>query len=203
MQRSLKRLLCGTMIFALVVPATAIAQTQNQTRERPGRTRPAKKPQAQRPTRPERPARPTRPTRPSPTRPERPTRPETKPTRPVTKPARPTRPVTKPAPTRPVTKPVVRPTRPVHRPGYRPAHVRRIHVSVFRYPRGYHYRRYRTGLILPHIFLSNLYYYNNWYDLGFGPPPRGYVWVRYGPDLLLVNRRTGRIVDVIYGVFYW
>jgi len=38
--------------------------------------------------------------------------------------------------------------------------------------------------------------------LGLGPPPHGFVWVRYGPDLLLVNRRTGRIVDVIYGAFY-
>ena len=195
MKRSLKRLLCGTMIFALIAPATAIAQMQNQTRERPGKTWPAKKPQAQRPTRPERPARPTRPARPSPTRPERPTRP-----RPPEN-VRPSRPVTRPTPTRP-TRPVVRPTRPAHRPGYRPSHVRRIHVSVFHYPRGYHYRRYRTGLVLPHIFLSSLYYYNNWYDLGFGPPPHGYVWVRYGPDLLLVKRRTGRIVDVIYGVFY-
>jgi Ni/Co efflux regulator RcnB len=34
-----------------------------------------------------------------------------------------------------------------------------------------------------------------------GRPPKGYRWVRYGPDLLLVNVRTGRISDVIYGAF--
>jgi len=26
--------------------------------------------------------------------------------------------------------------------------------------------------------------------------------VRYGPDLLMVSIRTGRIADVIYGAFY-
>ena len=52
------------------------------------------------------------------------------------------------------------------------------------------------------MFLSNAYYFNDWNLLGLGPPPYGYVWVRYGPDLLLVDRRSGRIADVIYGAFY-
>jgi Ni/Co efflux regulator RcnB len=29
----------------------------------------------------------------------------------------------------------------------------------------------------------------------------GYQWVRYGPDLLLVDIATGQVVDVRYGVF--
>lgn len=86
--------------------------------------------------------------------------------------------------------------------GYRPAHVQRVRATTYRYPRGYSYRRYRSGSILPSIFRSRAYYYTNWYDLGFGPPPPGYAWVRYGPDLLLVNIYTGRIRDVAYGVFY-
>ncbi|HEX3422952.1 MAG TPA: RcnB family protein [Sphingomicrobium sp.] len=73
---------------------------------------------------------------------------------------------------------------------------------MFHYPRGYSYRRWGIGAILPHIFLSNYYYWNDWSALGLLPPPPGYVWVRYGPDLLLVNRYTGRISDVIYGAFY-
>jgi Ni/Co efflux regulator RcnB len=89
-----------------------------------------------------------------------------------------------------------------HRPGFRPPHFRPIHGPVFHYPRGYRYRRWSIGLLLPGLFLSNAYYYNDWYGLGFGPPPPGYRWVRYGPDLLLVNIRTRRIADVIYGVFY-
>lgn len=86
--------------------------------------------------------------------------------------------------------------------GYHPAHFQRVHAAAFSYPRGYRYRRWSIGLILPHIFLSPSYYYTDWYDLGFGPPPPGYAWVRYGPDLLLVNIYTGRIRDVVYGVFY-
>jgi Ni/Co efflux regulator RcnB len=73
---------------------------------------------------------------------------------------------------------------------------------MFRYPRGYSYRRWGIGAFLPHIFLSNYYYWNDWSALGLLPPPPGYVWVRYGPDLLLVNRYTGRVADVIYGAFY-
>jgi len=91
--------------------------------------------------------------------------------------------------------------RPPHRPGFRPPHFRPIHGPVFHYPRGYRYRRWAIGLLLPRLFLSNTYYYNNYYGLGFGPPPAGYRWVRYGPDLLLVNTRTRRISDVVYGVF--
>jgi Ni/Co efflux regulator RcnB len=86
--------------------------------------------------------------------------------------------------------------------GYRPARVHRVHATVFHYPRGYHYRRWNSGSILPRVFLSRYYYYPSWYDLGFGPPPPGYQWVRYGPDLLLVNVYTGRIRDVAYNVFY-
>jgi Ni/Co efflux regulator RcnB len=86
--------------------------------------------------------------------------------------------------------------------GYHPARVQRVHASAFRYPRGYHYRRWNAGSILPRLFLSSAYYYPSWYNLGFGPPPPSYQWVRYGPDLLLVNGYTGRIRDVVYNVFY-
>lgn len=33
-------------------------------------------------------------------------------------------------------------------------------------------------------------------------PPPDAVWVRYGPDALLVDRMTGEIIRVQYGVFY-
>ncbi|MDF2387515.1 RcnB family protein, partial [Nostoc ellipsosporum NOK] len=90
-----------------------------------------------------------------------------------------------------------------HRPGIgRPPNFRPIHRPPFVYPRGYHYQRWSIGGLLPLLFLSNNYYYDGWYDLGLGAPPPGYRWVRYGPDLLLVNVRTRRVVDVIYGAFY-
>ena len=90
-----------------------------------------------------------------------------------------------------------------YRPGAgRPPSFRPIHGYPYRYPRGYRYRRWSVGLLLPAIFLTSAYYYDNYYALGLGGPPYGYRWVRYGPDLLLVELGSGRIVDVIYGAFY-
>ena len=33
-------------------------------------------------------------------------------------------------------------------------------------------------------------------------PPWGYEWVRYGPDAVLIDVRTGQILQVRYGVFW-
>jgi len=79
---------------------------------------------------------------------------------------------------------------------------RAIRGPAFHYPPGFQYRHWTTGLILPPIFLSSPYYYDEYAPLGLGAPPAGYRWVRYGPDLLLVNIATGRIADVVDGVFY-
>lgn len=84
----------------------------------------------------------------------------------------------------------------------RPPGFQRYRAPAFYYPRGYGYRRWTPGLILPSIFLGSAYYWNDWGPLGVGAPPPGYHWVRYGPDLLLVSWRSGRIADVIYGAFY-
>ena len=60
----------------------------------------------------------------------------------------------------------------------------------------------RSGMLLPSLFLGSAYVIHNYWDLGVEAPPPGYYWVRYGPDLLLVQRGTRRIADVIYGAFY-
>jgi Ni/Co efflux regulator RcnB len=73
---------------------------------------------------------------------------------------------------------------------------------TFRYPPGFAYRRWLSGALLPPVFLSGAYFYNDYTALGLGPPPPGYRWIRNGPDLLLVNIATGRIVDVVDGAFY-
>jgi Ni/Co efflux regulator RcnB len=92
---------------------------------------------------------------------------------------------------------------PQYRPGMgRPPQFRPIHGSAFRYPPGFRYRRWSVGLLLPSLFLGSNYYYDSYRDLGVGAPPPGCRWVRYGPDLLLVDVRTRRVVDVIYGAFY-
>jgi Ni/Co efflux regulator RcnB len=77
-----------------------------------------------------------------------------------------------------------------------------IRGPIFRYPSGYAYRRWTIGAFLPSLFLSSSYYYDDWRTAGIGAPPPGRRWVRYGSDLLLVNIRTRRVEDVVYGVFY-
>jgi Ni/Co efflux regulator RcnB len=75
-------------------------------------------------------------------------------------------------------------------------------MGAFRYPPGFAYRRWSYGQNLPFLFLTSAYFFNNYAALGLDPPPYGYQWVRYGPDLLLVELRTGRIADVVYGAVY-
>ena len=67
---------------------------------------------------------------------------------------------------------------------------------------GWAYRRWAVGGILPPLFLVRDYWYADWAALGLAAPEPGFQWVRYGPDLLLVNVSTGQVVDVAYGVFY-
>lgn len=119
-------------------------------------------------------------------------------TRPTPPHDRPVAPPPRPQPGRPV------PGRPPeHRPGAgRPPNFHPVHGRPFRYPPGYHYRRWSIGLVLPSLFFAAPYYYDNYWGLGVGAPPPGFRWVRYGPDLLLVDMRTRRIRDVIYGAFY-
>ena len=85
---------------------------------------------------------------------------------------------------------------------YRGHAINRVHVAPFVYPAGWNYRRWAVGAILPPLFLVSAYYYADWAVLGLAAPEPGFQWVRYGPDLVLVNVTTGQIVDVVYGAFY-
>ncbi len=78
----------------------------------------------------------------------------------------------------------------------------RAHAPAYRYPHGYGYRRWSEGSRLPRLFLSQSYFFTDYSIFGFGPPPYGDQWVRYGPDLLLVDIQSGEVVYVIYGAFY-
>ena len=106
-----------------------------------------------------------------------------------------------PQPHPPSPRPPV-PNGPYRPGGGRPQNFRPVPGPRWRYPPGYHYRRWNPGLILPFVFLTSAYFYDDYWRIGLAGPPYGYRWVRYGPDLLLVEIRTGRIVDAIYGAFY-
>jgi Ni/Co efflux regulator RcnB len=80
--------------------------------------------------------------------------------------------------------------------------VNRVRGPAFHYPMGWSYRYWTVGDILPALFLTSTYYYDDVSALGLNVPPPGYRWVRYGSDLLLVNLRTGTVEQGAYGVFY-
>jgi Nickel/cobalt transporter regulator len=77
-----------------------------------------------------------------------------------------------------------------------------VRISPFIYPPGYAYRRWAVGSVLPPFFLAPNYYYSDWATLGLDPPPPGTQWVRYGPDLLLVDVASGNVIEVVPDVFY-
>jgi Nickel/cobalt transporter regulator len=77
-----------------------------------------------------------------------------------------------------------------------------VHISPFIYPPGYGYRSWAVGAVLPPLFLAPQYYYSDWATLGLDPPPPGAQWVRYGPDLLMVDIATGNVIESVPGAFY-
>ena len=91
----------------------------------------------------------------------------------------------------------------VARPIYHPGtwNRARIHAGVYHYPHGYAYSRWAVGRPLPRAYLASAYYYSGYHALGLAAPPANFQWVRYGPDLMLVNVGTGNVVDIRYGVF--
>ena len=79
---------------------------------------------------------------------------------------------------------------------------RRFRLGEYRWPRGFSYRRWTYGEFLPSIFFGENYWLYDYNDYGLGYPPPGTAWVRYGPDALLIDRYSGQIIEVVYGVFY-
>ena len=113
--------------------------------------------------------------------------------------------------------PSIQPVRPgpggYRPPGYRPLPPRgsqfwhrgqyygRIRGPAFAYPPGWRYRQWGIGMRLPPVLFGPGYIFPGWGPLGLQAPAPGYAWVRFGPDLLLVNQVTGEVEDVVYGVF--
>ena len=76
-----------------------------------------------------------------------------------------------------------------------------VHAGAYHGPHGYAYRRWTVGHALPRAYLAPTYYYRDYAALGLYAPQAHFQWIRYGPDLVLVDVRTGNIADIRYGVF--
>lgn len=68
-------------------------------------------------------------------------------------------------------------------------------------PEGWYFRRWVFGMVLPTFFWTRQYWIENYWEFGLPDPPYGYVWVRYGDDALLVNVRSGYILQTVYDLF--
>lgn len=84
---------------------------------------------------------------------------------------------------------------------------RKSHRDVFRRgayagPRGYRYRPVVVGYQFAPGYYSNRYWIGNPATYRLGRPAANQRWVRYGNDVVLVNIRNGRVVQV-YRDFFW
>jgi hypothetical protein len=75
------------------------------------------------------------------------------------------------------------------------------HWQPYHRPNGWYYRRWVYGMVLPSLFWTQDYWINDYWDFDLPDPPYGYVWVRYGDDAMLVNVRTGFVLQVEYDLF--
>jgi Ni/Co efflux regulator RcnB len=70
------------------------------------------------------------------------------------------------------------------------------------YGRGYGYNRFSIGIYLDSLFYSNRYWINDPWQYRLPQAYGSYRWVRYYDDVLLIDTRTGYVVDVINN-FFW
>lgn len=85
---------------------------------------------------------------------------------------------------------------------YRDRDRTRFHIGIYIDPFGYQYRNWQLGWRVPARYYATRYWINDpsYYRL---PPVGGpYRWIRYHDDVLLIDLRTGRVLDVIRD-FFW
>lgn len=78
----------------------------------------------------------------------------------------------------------------------------RYRIGGYRAPYGYYVRTWGFGEFLPRGWFAQDYWIGDFLDFGLPYPPPGYEWVRVGGDALMVDRYTGRIVQVVRGIFW-
>ena len=79
---------------------------------------------------------------------------------------------------------------------------RRFHWKPYVRPHGWYSHRWVFGERLPFFFWTHDYWLTDWWMFGLPIPPFGCEWVRVGDDAILIDTRTGEILQVVYGVFW-
>jgi Ni/Co efflux regulator RcnB len=79
---------------------------------------------------------------------------------------------------------------------------RHFSAGAYRQPQGYRQRHWSYGQRLPGGYYARNYWITDYLAYSLFAPPDGLVWVRVGPDALLIDQYSGEIIQVDYGVFY-
>jgi Ni/Co efflux regulator RcnB len=80
--------------------------------------------------------------------------------------------------------------------------IRHYHAGAFVAPNGYPYTRYELGARMPAVLLGDDSLVLTGYSTyALTAPPFGLTWIRVGNDALLVDRKTGEVVETDYGLF--
>ncbi|MBU6266554.1 MAG: RcnB family protein [Sphingomonadales bacterium] len=85
---------------------------------------------------------------------------------------------------------------------YRNAHRDAFRMGPYAGPRGWTYRPVVTGYLFAPTFYAQRFWIANPQAYRLPPAGPGLRWVRYGNDVVLVNLRTGRVVQV-FNEFFW
>lgn len=85
---------------------------------------------------------------------------------------------------------------------YRRSHRNVYHRPVYRGPRGYAYRPVTVGYRFAPSYYGRNYWVNDYATYRLPRPGAYQRWIRYGNDVVLVNTRTGRVIQV-YNGFFW
>lgn len=79
---------------------------------------------------------------------------------------------------------------------------RRFHAGLYNRPYGWYSYDWRVGQRLPRAWFVREYWIGDWGMYGLFAPPAGMMWVRVGPDALLIDGGSGEVVDV-YSDLFW
>jgi Ni/Co efflux regulator RcnB len=81
---------------------------------------------------------------------------------------------------------------------YDSRNMRRSHSAYVAPYRNWSYRPVTVGYRLQPSFYGSRYYISDYGMYNLRAPSRWQQWIRYGNDLLLVNTRTGRVLEVVH-----
>jgi Ni/Co efflux regulator RcnB len=79
----------------------------------------------------------------------------------------------------------------------------RFSVGIYLFPRGHSVRLWQRGQWLPSAYyVERRWHLGDYWRYGLYDPPYAAGWVRVGDDALLVDLRTGEVLDVVFELFW-